>query len=52
MEYNEFIDAVREMRASMKHYFVTRSKEELKRAKAYERKVDFMLEEMSEPSIF
>lgn len=52
MEYNEFIDAVREMRASQKHYFVTRSKEELQRAKAYERKVDSMLEEMSEPSIF
>lgn len=52
MEYNEFIDAVREMRASQKHYFVTRNKEELQRAKALERKVDFMLEKMDEPSIF
>ena len=26
----EFIDAVKEMRLSQKHYFVTRSKEELK----------------------
>lgn len=48
----EFIDAVKEMRLSQKHYFVTRSKEELKRAKALERKVDSMLEKMSEPSIF
>ena len=51
-ENNEFIDVVREMRASQRLYFVTRSKEELKRAKALERKVDFMLEKMDEPSIF
>lgn len=51
-ENNEFIDVVREMRASQRLYFVTRSKEELKRVKALERKVDFMLEKMDDPSIF
>ena len=51
-ENNEFIDVVREMRASQRHYFVTRSKEELKRAKALERMVDSMLENMNDPSIF
>jgi hypothetical protein len=52
MENVDFINAVREMRLSQKHYFVTRNKEELQRAKALERKVDFMLEKMDEPSIF
>ncbi len=40
------------MRLSQRHYFVTRSKEELNRAKALERKVDLALEKMDEPSIF
>lgn len=52
MENVDFINAVREMRLSQKLYFVTRNKEELQRAKALERKVDFMLEKMNEPSIF
>lgn len=48
----EFISLVREMRLSQRHYFVTRSKEELNRAKALEKKVDLALEKMDEPSIF
>ena len=51
-EAQEFISLVREMRLSQRHYFVTRSKEELNRAKALERKVDLALEQMDEPSIF
>ena len=48
----EFISQVREMRLSQRHYFVTRDKDELNRAKALERKVDLALEKMGEPSIF
>ena len=51
-EAQEFISLVREMRLSQRHYFVTRSKEELNRAKALERNVDLALEKMDEPSIF
>ena len=52
MNENEFIELVRQMRASQKHYFVTRSQEELKNAKALERQVDFALEECGAPSLF
>lgn len=52
MNANEFIELVRQMRASQKHYFVTRSQEELKNAKALERQVDFVLEEFGNPSLF
>lgn len=41
MKAEDFIELVRQMRASQKHYFVTRSQEELKNAKALERQVDF-----------
>lgn len=40
------------MRLSQRHYFVTRDKDELNRAKALEKKVDLALEQMGEPSIF
>lgn len=52
MNANQFIELVRQMRASQKHYFVTRSQEELKNAKALERQVDFALEEFGNPSLF
>ena len=52
MNANEFIELVRQMRASQKHYFVTRSQEELKNAKALEWQVDFALEEFGNPSLF
>ena len=52
MKAEDFIELVRQMRASQKHYFVTRSQEELKNAKALERQVDFALEEFDNPSLF
>ena len=52
MKAEDFIELVRQMRASQKHYFVTRSQEELKNAKALERQVDFALEELGNPSLF
>ena len=52
MNAEDFIELVRQMRSSQKHYFVTRSQEELKNAKALERHVDFALEEFGNPSLF
>ena len=52
MKAEDFIELVRQMRASQKHYFVTRNQEELKNAKSLERQVDFALEEFCNPSLF
>lgn len=52
MKAEDFIELVRQMRASQKHYFVTRNQEELKNAKSLERQVYFALEEFGNPSLF
>ena len=52
MKTEDFNELVRQMRASQKHYFVTRNQEELKNAKSLERQVDFALEEFGNPSLF
>ena len=52
MKAEDFIELVRQMRASQKHYFVTRNQEELKNAKTLERQVDFALEEFGNSNLF
>lgn len=47
----EFFNAVAEMRDAQKSYFKTRSKDDLKRSKELERKVDAMIQYVRSPKI-
>lgn len=47
----EFFNTVAEMRDAQKSYFKTRSKDDLKRSKELERKVDAMIQYVRSPKI-